>query len=199
MPLTPNVRKWGTEVIPSFRESLKKLQMDYVDLLLLHFPVTECRDMSWRRLEEIYKAGEAKAIGVSNYTVKHLQQMKAKFTVTPAVNQVEMSIALQQPELVEYCRKEGIIVEAYTPLAEGVFLKNPIIEQIAKKYDKTTAQVMLRWCIDYGVVVLTKSSNKERIKENFDIFDFKLDNSDMSKLRTLDSGFRTNWDPTYIA
>lgn len=190
---------WWTDVIPSFEESLKKLQMDYVDLLLLHFPVTEQRGAAWIRLEQIYATGKAKTIGVSNYTIKHLKEMKNHVDIWPAVNQVEMSVVLQQPELVDYCRANDIVVEAYTPLAEGLFFDNPILKELAKKYKKSVPQIMLRWCIDYGVVPLTKSVHENRIKENLDIFDFALDASDMKKLKKLDKNFRTNWDPTNVA
>lgn len=188
---------WWTDVIPTFEESLEKLQMDYVDLLLLHFPVTETRDVSWKRLQQIHADGKAKAIGVSNYTIKHLEEMK-KFDIWPAANQVEMSVVLQQPELVKYCKSHGIVVEAYTPLVEGLFFNDPTLMQIAKKHGKSVPQIMLRWCIDYGVVALTKSVHKDRIRENIDIFDFKLDADDMKKLKTLDKNYRVNWDPTNV-
>lgn len=183
--------------IPSFEASLEKLDMDYVDLLLLHFPVTQERDPSWLKLQDLYKQDKARSIGVSNYTIKHLEEMK-KFDIWPVVNQVEMSVVLQQPELVDYCKANDIVVEAYTPLVEGLFFNEPTLKEIAKKYKKTVPQIMLRWCIDYGVVVLTKSSHKERIRQNFDIFDFALDKSDRAKLRKLDRGFRVNWNPTNV-
>jgi diketogulonate reductase-like aldo/keto reductase len=190
---------WGVDVAPSFKESLEKLQMDYADLLLLHFPVTELRGAAWRELERIHAAGKAKAIGVSNYTVKHLKEMKQQFKITPAANQVELSVVLQQPELVDYCKAEGIVVEAYTPLVEGLFFKDPTLMEIAKKHGKSVPQIMLRWCIDYGTVPLTKSTHEDRIKANIDIFDFKLDADDMKKIKGLDQNYRNNWDPTNVA
>ena len=189
---------WSDEIDRTFDESLEKLQTDYADLLLLHFPVTELRSAAWRHLEGYYAAGRAKAIGVSNYTIKHLEEMKQQFKVSPAVNQVELSVVLQQPELVEYCKANNIVVEAYTPLAEGHFFDNPILGEIAKKHSKSVPQLMLRWCIDYGVVALTKSVHEQRIKDNIDIFNFKLDSGDMQKLKSLDKNYRTNWDPTNI-
>lgn len=189
---------WWTDVIPTFEESLRKLRMEYVDLLLIHFPVTERRDSAWRRLEQIYAKGQAKAIGVSNYTVKHLEEMKTMFDITPAVNQVEMSVFLQQPELTEYCQTNGIVVEAYTPLAEGIFFDDPLLQAIAKKYNKSVPQIMLRWGIEYGVVVLTKSSHQKRIEDNIDVVDFKLDEQDMAQLKKLDRNYRTNWNPTNV-
>lgn len=189
----------GQQLIGTFDQSLKKLQMDYVDLLLLHFPMTISRHVSWPLMEEIYASGRAKSIGVSNYTINHLQELLTECKVRPAVNQVELSVVLQQPELVEYCKKQGIVVEAYTPLAEGHFFDDPTLMEIAKKHNKSVPQIMLRWCIDYGVVALTKSTHEDRIKSNIDIFDFELDAADMEKLEGLDQDHRTNWDPTNIA
>lgn len=186
------------KLMPSFEQSLEKLQMDYVDLLLLHFPVTKTRQPAWLIMQEIYESGRAKAIGVSNYTVRHLEELLKDCRIKPAVNQVELSVVLQQPELVDYCKANDIIVQAYTPLAEGHFFNDPTLAEVAKKHGKTVPQIMLRWCIDYGVVALTKSVNEQRIKENIDIFDFKLDAEDMAKLKTLDQDYRTNWDPTDV-
>jgi len=195
---TFNNRQSKRKLMPSFEESLQKLQMDYVDLLLLHFPRPETRHEAWPIMEEIYQSGRSKAIGVSNYTVRHLKELLKNCQVRPAVNQVELSVVLQQPELVDYCKAEGIIVEAYTPLAEGHFFDDPTLKQIAKKHNKSVPQIMLRWCIDYGVVALTKSIHEDRIKDNIDIFDFKLDKDDMAELKKLDQNHRTNWDPTHV-
>jgi 2,5-diketo-D-gluconate reductase A len=109
-----------------------------------------------------------------------------------------MSVFLQQPELVDYCRANGIVVEAYTPLVEGKFFKDSTLMEIAKKHGKSVPQIMLRWCIDYGVVPLSKSVHKNRIQGNIDVFDFKLDAADMKKLKALDQDYRVNWDPTNI-
>lgn len=183
---------------PSFQESLKKLQTDYVDLILLHFPVSETRAEAWPELERIYNSGATKAIGVSNYTVEHLKELLATCKVRPAVNQIELSVVLQQPALVEYCQEQAIVVEAYTPLAEGHFFDDPVLQELATKHGKTVQQIMLRWCIDYGVVCLTKSAKKDRVEQNLDIFDFELDKEDMTKLKALDQDHRTNWDPTDV-
>ena len=182
----------------SFAASLDKLQTDYVDLLLLHFPVTLLRKSSWLELEKIHKAGGARNIGVSNYTIKHLEEMKSYASVKPAVNQVELHVFLQQPELLEYCAKEGIVVEAYSPLAHSRDMSDPVIAAIAEKHGKSYAQVMLRWCLQKGLVVLPKSITPERIAGNIDIFDFSLDETDMEKLAALDRGLRTCWDPTHV-
>ena len=193
------ITKFGyNRSLNSFDESLKKLQTDYVDLLLLHFPVTGLRKSSWKALEELYETGKAKSIGVSNYTVRHLEEMKAYAKVMPQVNQVELHLFLQQPELLEYCQKHDIVVEAYSPLAHAKDMDNEIIRKIAKKHTKTYAQVMLRWCIEKGLVVLPKSVTPERIKQNIDIFDFALDGGDMTQLESLDRNLRTCWNPTLV-
>jgi diketogulonate reductase-like aldo/keto reductase len=187
---------WPGDLEESFEQSLKNLQTEYVGLLLLHFPVTETRRIAWTSLEKLYKDGKAKSIGVSNYTIKHLEEMKEWATVTPHVNQVELHVFLQQPELLAYCKQNSIVVEAYSPLAHGHGLDNSVLKEIAEKHGKTTAQVMIRWCLDSGTVPLPKSTNPERIVENADVFDFSLDAEDMEKLKTLDNNLRTCWDPT---
>jgi len=185
-------------LMPSFEQSIKTLGFDYWDLLLLHFPVTKSRQKNWPLMEEIYQSGRAKAIGVSNYTIRHLEELLAQANIKPAVNQVELHVYLQQPELVEYCRQHDIAVEAYSPIARGTGHDNPVLEAIASKHHKTPAQVMIRWCIDAGTVPLPKSTHEERIRENFDVLDFKLDSDDMAKIKTLDRNYRTAWDPTEV-
>lgn len=182
----------------SFARSLESLQMEYVDLLLLHFPVTMARKKAWLALEKIYEARQAKSIGVSNFTIKHLEEMKEYANITPTVNQVELHVFLQQPELIDYCRKHGIVIEAYSPLAHAKDMDEPIIQEIARKHDKSYAQVMLRWCVQQGLVILPKSVTPERVQENIGVFDFELDDADMAQLKTLDRALRTCWDPTHI-
>lgn len=193
-----NDNYWPGDLEESFEKSLKNLQTEYVDLLLLHFPVTETRRIAWTGLESLLEQGKVKTIGVSNYTVKHLEEMKQWLKVVPAINQVELHVFLQQPELLEYCKKEGIVVEAYSPLAHGHGLDNSVLQDIAKKHGKSTAQVMIRWCLEVGTVPLPKSTNPKRIIENIDVFDFKLDEEDMSLLKGLDQDLRTCWDPTNV-
>ncbi len=182
----------------TFEESLKKLQTDYVDLLLLHFPVPLLRKKSWQALEEIQKDGGAKSIGVSNYTIRHLEEMKDYAKVTPAVNQIELHVFLQQPELIKYCQKRNIVVEAYSPIAHARAMDNEVIAGIAKKHGRTYAQVMLRWCIERDLIVLPKSVTPSRIKENIDIFDFQLDDKDMEAIAGQDQDLRTAWSPVHV-
>lgn len=193
-----NDNLWWEGFDESFEESLKNLQTDYVDLLLIHFPVTEERRPAWHKMEETYKSGRAKAIGVSNYTVRHLEELLSECTIKPTVNQVELHVFLQQPELLEFCKKHDIAVEAYSPLAHGHGLNNPVLQEIASNYNKSTAQIMLRWCIEQGLIVLPKSTHQNRIAENISLFDFSLDETDMTKLKGLNKNFRTCWDPTHV-
>jgi diketogulonate reductase-like aldo/keto reductase len=186
------------KVKSSFSDTLSKLSMDYVDLLLLHFPVTVLRKKAWQALEEIYNGGQTKSIGVSNYTIRHLEDMKTYAKVMPAVNQVELHVFLQQPELIKYCRDNNIVIEAYSPLAHAHAMDNKSITTIAKKHNKSYAQVMLRWLIQQGLVVLPKSVTPSRIKENIDIFDFELDKEDLTLISAQNKDMRTCWNPTRV-
>jgi diketogulonate reductase-like aldo/keto reductase len=186
-------------ILQSIEASLKNLQSSYVDLLLLHFPFTDTRQKAWPKLEETLKAGKAKAIGVSNYTVRHLEELLSECTIKPAVNQVELHVYLQQPELVAFCGQHDILVEAYSPLAHGYGLDSPVLAEVGKKYGKSPAQIMIRWCLEIGTVPLPKSVHEDRIKANIGVFDFKLDADDMAKLARLDKDYRTSWDPTNVA
>jgi diketogulonate reductase-like aldo/keto reductase len=182
----------------TFAESLEKLQTNYVNLLLLHFPVPVLRQKSWQALEEIRAAGGAKSIGVSNYTIRHLEEMKDYAKVMPVVNQVELHVFLQQPELVKYCQDNNILVEAYSPLAHAKATDNQVVSDIAKKHGKTYAQIMLRWLVEQDLVVLPKSVTPSRIQENIDIFDFKLDDADRQALAAQDQDLRTCWSPVHV-
>lgn len=194
-----NENQFFDDVIPSFDESLNNLQLDYVDMFLVHFPVTETRRPAWLKMQEIYESGRSKAIGVSNYTIKHLEELLNECNIVPAVNQVEIHVYLQQSELREYCREKGIIIEAYSPLAHGNGLDNEVLQSIADKHAKTTAQVMIKWCAQNNMVVLPKSVTASRIAQNIDVFDFELDEQDMEDIRGLEKNYRTCWDPTNVS
>lgn len=193
-----NDNQWFDSVIPSFEESLDRLRVEYVDLFLVHFPVTETRRPAWYKMEEIAKSGRAKCIGVSNYTIDHLEELLSECDIVPAVNQVEIHVFLQQKELREYCNSKGIVIEAYSPLAHGNGLDEPTLIDIGNQYSKSAAQVMIRWCIQNGMVVLPKSVSEQRITENFDVWDFELSSDDLSRIDTLERNFRTCWDPTNV-
>lgn len=182
----------------SFEESLKNLRTDYVDLLLLHFPVPLLRKGSWKALEEIKAGGQARSIGVSNYTIRHLEELKSYAKEMPVINQVELHVFLQQPKLIDYCRKHDIEIEAYSPLAHGTPMNDKTIAGIAKKHGKTYAQIMLRWCVHKDLIVIPKSTHPERIRENIGIFDFELDDEDTDRLEGLDQDMRTCWSPVHV-
>lgn len=166
--------------------------------MLLHFPVTVFRIKSWKALEQLKREGLIKSIGVSNYTIKHLEDMKTYASEMPVINQVELHVFLQQPELIEYCKKEKIVIEAYSPLAHASSMDHPEILKLAKKHNKSYAQIMLRFLLQLGLVVIPKSVNPERIKANIDILDFELSKKEMDELRKLDRNLRTCWNPTMV-
>jgi len=179
----------------AFDASLDRLGLDYVDLYLIHWPVGGKRAESWRALEAIHAGGRARAIGVSNYLVPHLQELLAKAKVVPAVDQIEVHPFLQQRETRAFCKQHGIVVEAYSPLTHGKRIDDPAIAGVARRAKRTNAQVLLRWGIQHGMVVLPKSVNEGRIAENARVFDFDLDADAMQRLDALDEGAATGWDP----
>ena len=178
--------------------SLKRLGLDYLDLYLIHFPVPETRRESWKAMETLLQKGKCRAIGVSNFTVHHLEDLLDEHAVTPAVNQVELHPFLYQKELLDYCRRKGIQVEAYSPLARGERLNHPRITAHATKYSKTPAQLMIRWGLQHGLIVIPKSTREERIRENSRVFDFEISAEDMRSLDSLNEDLRFNWDPTSV-
>jgi diketogulonate reductase-like aldo/keto reductase len=179
--------------------SLRKLKMDYVDLYLIHFPVRQ-RRQSWRALEALRAKGKTRSIGVSNFTIAHLAELLAEGETVPAVNQVEFHPYLYQQDLLAFCQAKGIVVEAYSPLTHGERLKDPKLVAIAKKYSSSTpgstAQILIRWALQHGLVVIPKSSNRRRIVENADVFDFEISEDDMRLLDNFNENLRTCWDPS---
>ncbi len=178
--------------------SLRRLGLDYVDLYLIHFPLPETRNSSWKAMKNLLKNGKCRAVGVSNFTIGHLKQLLEGSDLVPAVNQVEFHPFLYQKELLDYCRGQGIQVEAYSPLARGERLRDPRISAIGAKYSKTPAQALIRWGLQHGLVVIPKSVREERIRENSQVFDFNLSDEDMRVLDSLGENLRTNWDPTMV-
>jgi diketogulonate reductase-like aldo/keto reductase len=176
-------------------KSLRRLGLGYIDLYLIHWPVPELRKETWKALVELRRRGSCRAIGVSNYTLRHLQELGSS-EVIPAVNQVEFNPFLYQAELLRFCNDKGIQVEAYSPLTRAKKLRHPAVVDVAQRYSKSPAQVMIRWSLQHGLVVIPKSSRPERIKENSEVFDFEISSADMSRLDSLSEDLHTVWDPT---
>ncbi|MDO4162430.1 MAG: aldo/keto reductase [Pseudomonadota bacterium] len=173
----------------AFRTSLDKLGLDYLDLYLIHQPFNDYYG-SWRAMEELYQEGKIRAIGVSNFYPDRLTDLCINSKIVPMVNQVECHPFFQQNDAIANMKEFGVQPEAWGPFAEGSknIFHNEVLTEIAEKYNKSTAQVILRWNIDRGVVVIPKSVHKERIEQNFDIWDFELSADDMAKIAALDSG-----------
>jgi methylglyoxal/glyoxal reductase len=180
----------------AFDTSLKKLQLDYLDLYLMHWPVIQRLD-SWKAMEQLYKDGRVKAIGVCNFTVRHLEELLDKTEIVPVVNQIEFHPFLyeEQKPVLEFCKQRGITLEAYSPLAHAARIHDERLSQIADHHKKTNAQIMLRWAIQKGTIPIPKSANQPRIVENFDIFNFELHADEMRAIDNLSDGTRTCGDP----
>ncbi len=187
-------------------ESLESLGLKYVDLYLIHWPSASLdrtesinkRKETWKAMEEIYKSGKAKAIGVSNFTLTHLKEMKEYAEIQPMVNQVEFHPFLFQKELLDYCKEHTIVFEAYSPLVKSKKMENERVSAIARKYDKSKAQILIRWGLQHGVVSIPKSVHQERIQQNIQVFDFEIEDEDMATLNRLNEDFHAAWDPTTI-
>jgi diketogulonate reductase-like aldo/keto reductase len=185
--------------LKAFDESLEKLGLDYVDRYLIHWPTPEYDQYveTYKALETIYKEGRAKAIGVCNFDIEHLQRILDECEVVPAVNQVECHPYLQQQELKEFCKENGIVLEAYSPLMNGTkVLHDPVIQEIANEKGKTTAQVILRWHLQSDVIAIPKTVTPSRMGENIDVFDFELSTADLDKIAALDRNERHNAIPS---
>ncbi len=181
--------------LAAFDATMDKLGLDVLDLYLIHWPVKGKYKDSWRAMEKLYNDGRIRAIGVSNFQPHHLDDLLADAEVVPAVNQVEFHPLLTQNELLDYCTQKGIQVEAWSPLARGKLFDNDVVKTIADKYGKSPAQVLLRWVLDKGVVVLTRSVKPERIADNANIFDFQLTTDEIDQLSALNKNERTGPDP----
>ncbi len=181
--------------LAAFEKSLERLQLDYLDLYLIHWPGKDKYKDTWRALEKLYKDGKIRAIGVSNFQVHHLEELLKDAEIKPMINQVEFHPRLTQKELRDYCKKQGIQLEAWSPLMQGQLLDNEVLAQIAEKHNKSVAQVILRWDLQHEVVTIPKSIKEHRIIENADIFDFELSQEDMDKIDALNKDERVGPNP----
>ncbi len=179
----------------AFDASLRKLNLEYVDLYQIHWPEKGSRQEIWSALERIKKEGRCHSIGVSNFAQKHLQELLTKGNERPVVNQIEMSPFLQQQTISSFCRKENIHLTGYCPLARGKRFNDPVLCQVAEETNKTAAQVMIRWALQSGHTVIPKSVRPERIEENANVFDFNLSEDQMNMLNGLEEGLRFCPDP----
>lgn len=175
--------------LKSFENTLKNLDLEYVDLYLIHWPKNNDKKTNtdtWRALEKIYKEGRAKAIGVSNFLKQHLETILNNSEVVPAVNQIEFHPGLVRKETIDFCREKNIVLEAWAPLGKGKMLNNQTLLEIAKKYDVSVAKLCLRWCLQNEVIPLPKSESRERMQQNLNLFDFEISKKDMEIINNME-------------
>ena len=174
----------------AFNRSLERLQLSYIDLYLIQWPVPGCYGATWREMDTLLSSGKVRAIGVSNFEIRHLESLRQGSGIVPSVNQIECHPLNYNKDLIEYCQAEGIQVQAYAPLAHGAYLDEDIICVLATKYARTPAQIGLRWAIQKGISVIPKSARTEHVRENAGIFDFEIEEEDMAILDTMNRGYK---------
>jgi len=185
------------DALRAFDQTLVDLRLEQIDLFLIHWPLPKVGDFveTWRALEKIYADGRARAIGVSNFQAHHLRRLHEETTVIPAVNQIEVHPYLTQEELRAFNAEHDIATEAWSPIAQGGVLQDPVITEMARTYGKTAAQVVLRWHVHLGNIIFPKSTTRSRVQENFEIFDFELADADLALISALNRNQRTGPDP----
>lgn len=187
------------QALKAFDDSLQKLGQDYVDLYLIHWPIKEGRAASWKALEKLYADKRVKAIGVANYNIALLEELKSTANIVPAVNQIEFSPWLFQEDLLAYCKAAGIQVQSYSPITRGLKFSDERLALLCKKYNRTPAQIVLNWHLQHGISTIPKSSKKERLIENFEATSFTLSNEDLKLMNGFNENFRICDDPqTYL-
>ena len=182
----------------AFETSLNLMQLDYIDLYLVHWPVIGKSKDTWRALEEIYKSGKVKAIGVSNFLQFQLEDLLETANVVPAVNQMEFHPYLVQQDLIDYCKSKGIQYQSWSPLMVGKVLEIELLKELGQKYGKTPVQIVIRWNLQKDVVVIPKSVHRDRIFSNADVFDFELSDEDLAHIDALDRNGRIGPDPANL-
>jgi diketogulonate reductase-like aldo/keto reductase len=187
------------QALNAFDDSLKKLGQDYVDLYLIHWPIKEGRAASWKGLEKLYAEKRVKAIGVANYNIALLEELKTTASLVPAVNQIEFSPWLYQEDLLAYCKQAGIQVQSYSPITRGLKFSDERLVLLCNKYNRTPAQIVLNWHLQHGISTIPKSSKKERLVENFEASNFTLSSEDVKIMNSFNENFRICDDPqTYL-
>ncbi|WP_239749539.1 aldo/keto reductase [Mammaliicoccus sp. O-M53] len=189
------------ETIKAFNDSLESLQLTYIDMYLIHWPCPEDELFieTYKAMEQLYKEGKIKAIGVCNFKEHHLEKLLAETEIVPAVNQVEFHPIFNQKDLQAYCESKGIKITAWSPLMRGgEWLNNPVLKEIADKYNKTAAQVIIKWHLQQGRIVIPKSQNDQRIIENFDVFNFELTEEDLAEIDSFHINERQFRDPDEV-
>ncbi|MGU3471581.1 aldo/keto reductase [Paenibacillus sp. D51F] len=189
-----NAEQGYDSTLAAYEESRRKLGLEIIDLYLIHWPVKGKYKETWRAMEQLYKDGKVRAIGVCNFHVHHLEDLLQDAEIKPMVNQVEYHPLLAQTELRQFCQDQGIVLEAWSPLMQGN-LDLPQLNELAVKYGKTPAQIVLRWDLQNGVITIPKSTNEKRIRENADVFDFELSHEDMALIEGLNQNKRFGADP----
>ncbi|KYP79431.1 aldo/keto reductase [Ferroacidibacillus organovorans] len=192
-----NARQGYESTLAAFDESMAKLGLEYLDLYLIHWAIAGKYNDTWRALEKLYRDGRVRAIGVSNFQVEHLEDVMKNGTIKPMVNQVEFHPLLTEQPIYDFCKKEGIQMEAWSPLMRGgELLTKPVIVELSEKYGKTPAQIVLRWDLEKGVVTIPKSVHRERIAENANLFDFSLTADEVARIDALNENKRSfEYDP----
>ncbi|MFG6149609.1 aldo/keto reductase [Halobacillus sp. B23F22_1] len=186
------------ETIEAFERSLKRLQLDYVDAYLIHWPVPDQFKQTWKALEKLYYDGKVRSIGVSNFLQHHLDDLLLEAEIVPMINQVEFHPQLYLKELLHYCQKRGIQLEAWSPLARAKYLDHPLLLQLGEKYGKSPAQIILRWDLQHEIVTIPKSTHQERQIENANVFDFSLTEREMEEINSLHCDRRVGSHPDQI-
>lgn len=194
---------WNTdqgydETLKAFDKSLNLLQTDYLDLYLVHWPVTGKYIETWKALEKLYADGKVRAIGVSNFLQVHLDKLLPETTIKPMLNQMEFHPHLIQQQLLDFCKSQDILYQAWSPIMQGGVFDIPILKKISKKYRKNAAQITLRWDLQKGVATIPKSANQARIGSNADLFDFELTSEEMAQIDALDQNHRYGFDPMNV-
>ncbi len=191
----PDSQQGYDTTLRAFDVSMKTLNIDYIDLYLVHWPVKGKRKDTWKALEHLYNQKLVRAIGVANYLMPFLKELETYSSIVPVVNQLEFSPWLFLKDELQYCKEHNIQLQSYSPLTRGKKFNDERLQKLCKKYDKTPAQIILRWNIEHGVSTIPKSANKKRLKQNFDIFSFSLSSEDIEWMDSFNEGFRVVDDP----